>query len=353
VILITEFAHDGRPAGADPLDIRDQVVWLSPLVELDADRARQLRAALAGSLGWEIAGSGLDQARIDSRWNVIATAWEPLLVLPRGSELTLTRKLNVSRASDVVELLTACPLEVDEHEFRLKVNGRPVEFHPSLTPDIQKRWVKLRDRPPSRDEYDHSHLNDRLAYWWDLQEWRGQEVSLELSVRGRRERNEIAWRGLSVRGVIGNLPAGGEPLAFDMPLTSLAAFNVASGRGRAKPVKDGLPGERNPPPIRFVGQRFSEGYGLAMNSTISFPLSPEHKRFVAVAGCPTFVAGPMQVLIDGKVAWERTLMIGLDPAEQIDIAIPAGAKTLTLQTGPESSYTGFAAWAAAGFVTKP
>jgi len=82
------------------------------------------------------------------------------------------------------------------------------------------------------------------------------------------------------------------------------------------------------------------------------PLAPEHRRFVAVAGCPLFLAGPMQVLIDGTVIWERPLMLGLDPAEQIDIAIPAGSKTLTLQTGPESSYTGCGAWANAGFVTK-
>jgi hypothetical protein len=351
VILVTQFAHEGRPAGADPLDIRDQVVWLAPLLELDFDWAQQLPAVLAGTAGWQIAGSGLDQAQIASRWNINAAAWDPVLLLPRATELKLTRRLSVSRASDVVELLTACPLELDEHEFRLAVNGQRVESHLSLTPEIQKQWVRFRDRPRSRDE-DNSHLNDRLAYWWDLAAWRGQEVTLELTIGGGRERNEVTWRGLSVRGVIGNLPAGGEPLPFDVPLTSLEPFALASGRGRAKPVKDGLPGERVPLPIRFLGQRFTDGYGLALNSSISFPLAPEHRRFVAVAGCPLFVAGPMQVLIDGKVVWDRPLMLGLEPAEQIDIPIPAGAKTLTLQTGPESSYTGLGAWANAGFVTQ-
>ena len=34
VLLATELAHDDRPPGADPLDIRDDVVWLAPMVKL-------------------------------------------------------------------------------------------------------------------------------------------------------------------------------------------------------------------------------------------------------------------------------------------------------------------------------
>jgi hypothetical protein len=73
---------------------------------------------------------------------------------------------------------------------------------------------------------------------------------------------------------------------------------------------------------------------------------------VAVAGCAHQVTGPVQVLIDGQVAWERSLLMGLAPAEQIDIAIPAGARALTLQIGKTGSSYGYAAFAEAGFVTK-
>ena len=59
------------------------------------------------------------------------------------------------------------------------------------------------------------------------------------------------------------------------------------------------------------------------------------------------------MLIDDRVVWERSCVSSLTPAEQIEIDIPAGARTLTLQNGPEGSYYGsFAAWAEAGFVTK-
>jgi hypothetical protein len=34
-ILVTEYAHDDRPPGADPLDIRDDVLWLNPLIKMD------------------------------------------------------------------------------------------------------------------------------------------------------------------------------------------------------------------------------------------------------------------------------------------------------------------------------
>jgi hypothetical protein len=43
-------------------------------------------------------------------------------------------------------------------------------------------------------------------------------------------------------------------------------------------------------------------------------------------------------------------MDNLSPAEYVEIEIPAGAKTLTLQTGHEGHAYGLAAWAEAGFV---
>jgi hypothetical protein len=357
VVLVTEFAHEGRPAGADPLDIRDQVVWLAPLVELDLDEHKLLPLGLAGMDGWQLSGSGQGsghegEARTASEWDASGDAWESMLVLPPGGALTLSRTLQVSRSGDVVEFLTSCPEEEAGYELELAVNGSRTAYQVSLTPEIQRQWLRYRDRARWRDN-DRTHLTDRFAYWWDLSPWRGKEVTLALTVRSGRGQRAIAWRGLSIRGAIANLPASGEPLAFDVPLTSLTPLSASSGRARGMPVKNGLPSDRAGEPIRFLGQAFHEGYGMAYNSVLSFELRADYRRFVAVAGCPLFVAGPLQILIDGKVAWERPLMSGLEPAEQIDIAIPAGAKTITLQTGPESSYTGLGAFAEAGFITRP
>jgi len=49
-------------------------------------------------------------------------------------------------------------------------------------------------RNPQREVTEPS---DTLAYWWDLQKWHSREVTLELTIRGNEERNQIAWRGLS------------------------------------------------------------------------------------------------------------------------------------------------------------
>src|SRR4029450_9595475 len=119
-------------------------------------------------------------------------------------------------------------------------------------------------------------------------------VTLALTVRGGREASALPWRGLSIRGAIANLPASGRPLEFDVPLTSLTPAAATSGRARGMPMKNGLPGnrpgDRNIQPIRFLGQAFDGGYGLAYSSSLSFDLAPDYRRFVAVAGCSLFVA---------------------------------------------------------------
>jgi hypothetical protein len=193
VILVTEFAHEGRPAGADPLDIRDQVCWLDPLVKLDltgSGQAQRVLAVLPGVGDWNLAGDGWRSLAITSRWNATISGWEPVLSLPRETELRLTRQYRVTNTADIVELLTACPLNLEEHEFELKVNGEPLDWHNNANrKDLRSRVSKyVRGRP--REE-ENSPLSDRLAYWWDLSAYRGKTVNLEL--RARPERDRLAW----------------------------------------------------------------------------------------------------------------------------------------------------------------
>jgi hypothetical protein len=349
VMLVTHAAHEDRPPGADPLDIRDDVVWLAPLVKLDfseqGDRRRAL-VVLPGAADWELHASDAKSAfQLASRWNVPASHWDSVVALPKGETVTLTRTLRVTRASDIVELLTVCPVDLEEHDFLLKVNGSAVAWHNNADRNQLRQWTLRYSRSRSRDGIEESNLTDRLAYWWDLSPWRGQDVELELTLGGRRERSEIAWRGLSIRSAIGNLPDG-KPVAPDVGLTALAP--IGSPRGQV--MKDAIPRSREGEPIRFLGQQFRGGYGLARDNSITFKLEPGYDKFVAVVGCPEQVAGPVQVLIDDRVFWERAAINSLSPAEQIEIEIPAGAKTLTLQSGSEGLYYGFAAFAEAGFI---
>jgi hypothetical protein len=340
VLLVTEFAHADRPPGADPLDVRDEVVWLSPLVRLDLSggAASRALAVLPGAADWQLAGDGWKKAQIASRWNLPANSWDPVVALPKGANLRLTRTLRLTRANDVVELLTVCPLDLDEHDFALQVNGREIPWHNNADRNQLRQWTLRHSRTRARDGDEESNLTDRLAYWWDLQQWRGEEVTLDLTIRGSRERSEIAWRGLSVRSAIGNLPAGGEPIVPDVSLASL----------------EKSPEVHQPPeaPTRFLGQLFPSGYALPRSSSVTFELEPKYKKFVAVVGCTLQVAGPVQVLMDGRVIWERAAINSLTPAEQVEIAIPDGVKAMTLRSGSEGLYYGTAAFAEAGFVTK-
>jgi hypothetical protein len=266
-----------------------------------------------------------------------------VLTLPREARVVLKRKFPVTRASDVVELLTVCPLDLDEHDFTLRVNGETAPWRNNADRNQIRQWTLRYSRTRGRDGEQESNLSDRLAYWWDLSPWRGQHVELELTIGGKNQRNEIAWRDLSVRSAIGNLQASGEPLVPEVRLSSL---EPAASEQRSGPVV-------NPPesePIRFLGQSFKDGVLLPRGRRLRFDLKPEYERLVGVIGGCTQVAGPVQILIDDRVVWESEAINALAPAEQIDLPIPRGAKALTLQCGGESLYYGYAALAEAGFV---
>ncbi|RLS77153.1 MAG: hypothetical protein DWI03_07250 [Planctomycetota bacterium] len=59
LVLVADEAHEGRPAGADPYDIRDVVDWLDPVVMLNADALRtlvreRLPATIPAWKGWNV-----------------------------------------------------------------------------------------------------------------------------------------------------------------------------------------------------------------------------------------------------------------------------------------------------------
>jgi hypothetical protein len=226
------------------------------------------------------------------------------------------------------------------------VDGKSVSWTNNTDRNQLRQWVQRYGRSRVRDEEDENRLTDRLAYWWELSPWRDKEVVLELVLRGNTTKSEIAWRGLAIRSAIGNLPESGEPLKFDVALTSVDPVESLA-RGRA--AKDAIPQVRASEPIRFLGQVFTGGYGLARNSSVSFRLAPAYDRFVAVVGCPSQSAGPVRVLIDNRVVWEQPMVSSLSPAEQIEVSIPPGSTTLSLENGDGPNY-GFAAFAEAGFV---
>lgn len=85
----------------------------------------------------------------------------------------------------------------------------------------EKYYLPKLIRGESFRDDDDSRLHDTLAYWWDLQAYRGQEVELELTLGGDLKGNRLAWRGLALRGAIANLPEGGKLPLLAKSLTAV------------------------------------------------------------------------------------------------------------------------------------
>lgn len=97
LVLSADDAHQGRPAGADPFDIRDAVDWLDPVVVLDsAGLAEAVRARLPGTIpAWEDWSLSLPPGSTLAVRDVVTPAGCARLVGPTAGELVLKRSLTV------------------------------------------------------------------------------------------------------------------------------------------------------------------------------------------------------------------------------------------------------------------
>lgn len=358
IVLITDNAHDDRPAGADPLDIRDDVCWLVPLVIVSPAARSQspgLVKALPGLEAWDEFNEDWRAATVGHRWNEAADRWEAVLTVPAGKKLQLRRTETIQSSGDVLEIVSAISRNYSEQELELKVNGEVLSWHASEDRQAmatrQQKYVEPWIRRNNRfSEGREDLISDTLAYWWDLQKYRDQEVSLELTISGGKG-YRLVWADSSLRSAIGNLPASGELPKIDVPLTSLPIVDASDVRGRGEAMKDMLPyTAKYREPIRFLGQVRTGGYGMIRNTYYSVELKPEYKKFVALVGGVKLSSGPMRVMVDDQVLWEKAKVNALGPAELIELTLPPNGKRLTLHCGSDASYDSAAAWSDAGFV---
>lgn len=359
IVLLTDNAHEDRPAGADPLDIRDDVCWLAPLVVIDRAQLTDdpaFATALPGLSAWEKIGAAWQTAKIGHRWNEAADRWEAVLTVPEKEQLQLRRTATISTANDVLELMTAVSQNPTEQQLELKVNGEVLAWQTSedraTMAARHERYVSPWLRRNNRfSEGKEDLISDSLAYWWDLQPFRGREVNLELTISGGTRPYHLVWHDSSLRSAIGNLPADGQLPKIDVPLIDLPIVDTSGVRGRGEPRKDMLPyTPKYVEPIRFLGQVRTGGYGMIRNTYYTVELKPEYKKFVAIVGGVKLTSGSMRVMVDDQILWEKGKVSALQPAELIELAIPPGSKRLTLLCGPDGSYDSAAAWSDAGFV---
>lgn len=364
--LVTLTAHEGRPEGADPLDIRDAAVWLSPeiTIDLEASRGESVAQLLDLPAGWTLSVNGETKLpEIRSRWNELQRRWDRLLEYGKTDKLILRASASVGIDSDVLQLLTAIPERVQQHQIHLTVDGEPVEWYTSVdrvqtqaiiaryaTDFFRSRQENLFPRIQEAARRSMPATVDEVAYWWDLSPWSGKEVELIITIQGDQETNEIVWHRLSQRSsVVGKRPAGMKFIEPDVRLESIHPLEASSDRGRFPPRVGQIPRGKGEP-IHFLGQTWTDGYGMPRSSRLKVALKPEFRQFVAVVGCCEQSCSPLRILIDDQPCWIAEGRTQLDAAEQVVIDIPQGSRELTIESGADGSYDAYVAFAKAGFL---
>ena len=128
VLLTVDTAHSERPPGADPLDIRDTLDWLEPLLELDQDAVRLevRRRALARMTVWDDwkpesdTGDKLRLANRPLATDPGSVTFRPD-VFPSDGPLVLSKKMRVDRDQ---QLLCLALLEAGDVKSKALIEVR-------------------------------------------------------------------------------------------------------------------------------------------------------------------------------------------------------------------------------------
>ena len=342
IILAVEFAHKDRPAGSDPLDIRDEVSWLAPMVRID----RSVISAAAPGLfdrfpelaGWLISPEMQKRISVVPFYDSHRCKWFSAMVLDAGKDrrgridpLILTREVEMSLSN--AWLLTATARDgTGPRGYRLtvQVNGQQVngtEGYNSGTSGYGPGTM------------------DTVAYGLGRNVGKKVKLRIQVARHGGAEGAlaGLLWGSLRLGPVIADLPADPKTAAPETTLDSLKPIRVAPQGGAAS--NSGVD-------LRFC--RMTGGLVMPPGvRSVTYKLDNRWKRFVACVGPAGFsngALGPFQVLVDDNIIWTSKRFVRLSRAQYVDIPLPNGAKTLTLRVDNETRNK--AAWANAGFKLK-
>lgn len=89
LILLSDYAHEGRPQDADPLDIRDEVDWLDAAITLAPAQAAPVvePARFLWLDDWILPDESRQRLRVDEVWNPHERSWRQVLKIGREKPL--------------------------------------------------------------------------------------------------------------------------------------------------------------------------------------------------------------------------------------------------------------------------
>lgn len=186
LVLLADPAHHNRPAGADPLDIRDFVDWLEPQFRLDPavlmdEVRRRLPSSIAAWQGWDVELPQVIAPVLNQRRQNAAPVSEYILSVrtDTGAPLKLSRHVSIGPTNDCLVLAversatgsSASQIEVFVDQRRVAQYAVPAVSDPDARPAPLVVYLKS---------------------------YRGRDVLIEIVQSGGDERAWVAWRGLNL-----------------------------------------------------------------------------------------------------------------------------------------------------------
>ena len=172
-----------RPAGADPLDVRDLVDWLEPMLELDPEKVeaevfRRGPRLVPAWQNWTVTCGSQEGVRLVSHGeeNERPSSGFRLLVATGRDDLRLTGKLAIRPYRDCLVVAVSHPARFAPSRIEVRVEGEPVgQYDVPLRSGSQPAPIVV-----------------------SLARYHGREVAVELIHRARSERSLVEWQSISL-----------------------------------------------------------------------------------------------------------------------------------------------------------
>ena len=183
--LHADMAHEDRPPGADPFDIRDAVNWYEPEIRLDpalleAEVAARSGARLNGLHGWTVSPGDARSLKVV---NVVDA------INPRDPQYRL-----VARTADRFYIASRKLKVGSQHRWLSVVASR---FQPETSPTFVQ--VKIDGRSLGEFEVPlRTAPSDPDPILLPVHEHQGRTVNVELIVFGTDEKSLVDWRGFAL-----------------------------------------------------------------------------------------------------------------------------------------------------------
>ena len=185
IVLKADMAHDGRPAGADPFDIRDAVNWYEPEVKLDpaaleVEVAARVATRLSGLAGWTLSPQDAKSLKVANVVDAIDPRDPLFRLVTRTADrfYIASRKLKVGPRNNWLSLVVS-------------------RFHENTSPT----FVQVRIDGRSLGEFEvpvRQALADPDPILLPVTEHQGRTVTVELVVFPTDEKSFVDWRGFAL-----------------------------------------------------------------------------------------------------------------------------------------------------------